>query len=43
MAVLQPVIARNIVKDMKLDTMSKGHSIYEDNSEVIYCERLGQY
>jgi ferric iron reductase protein FhuF len=37
MAVLPPVIARNIVKDMRLDIMTKGHSIYEGNSEVIYC------
>jgi hypothetical protein len=28
-AVLPPVIPRNIVKDMRLDIMTKGHSIYE--------------
>ena len=27
----------NIVKDMRLDIVTKGDSIYEGNSEVIYC------
>jgi hypothetical protein len=37
MAVMPILITRNIVKDMRLDIMRKGDSIYEGNSEVIYC------
>jgi hypothetical protein len=35
--VLPILITRNIVKGMRLDIMTKGDSIYEGNSEVIYC------
>jgi hypothetical protein len=37
MAVLPMVVAMNMVKDMRLGIMTKEHSIYEGNSEVIYC------
>ena len=39
MAVLPILITRNIVKDMRLDIVTKGDSIYEGNSEVIRTTR----